>query len=221
MPKSVKTTVNQTEGKNSIVLLPPAVNKNSDLFNAFDMRQTIREISCAGIAPQLLSDLLWSAYGVNRRPGPFKSVGRTAASASNSQEILLYVATPEGAYIYDAYAHRLVSVSGNDLRSLALTPGQKEVRASAPVQLVYVVDLRRLTNTIGFDEPGLHDPEVQKSYYFVDTGLIAQNVYLFAAVKGLAAWFHNCDKEGLAQALNLTPRQKVLFAQSIGYPAVV
>ena len=30
----------------------------------------------------------------------------------------------------------------------------------------------------------IKDPEVQKSYYYVDTGLIAQNVYLFAALPG-------------------------------------
>src|SRR5450759_692792 len=28
----------------------------------------------------------------------------------------------------------------------------------------------------GDPEPGLYDPEIQKSYYFVDTGLVAQNV---------------------------------------------
>ena len=103
---------------------------------------------------------------------------------------------------------------------MALTPGQKNTADVAPLQLVYVVDLHRLTHTKGFDEPGLHDPEVQKSYYFVDTGLIAQNVYLYAAANGLAAWFHNCDREGLAKELGLSCEQKVLFAQSVGYPAV-
>src|SRR5271165_2105226 len=66
----------------------------------------------------------------------------------------------------------------------ALTPGQRGVEAKAPVQLIYVVDVHRLTHTAGFQEPGLQDPEVQKSYYYVDTGLIAGNVYLFAAAEG-------------------------------------
>lgn len=57
----------------------------------------------------------------------------------------------------------------------------------APVQLIYVVDLDRRTHTSGFDEPLLHDPETQKAYYYLDTGLIAGNVYLFAAAHGLAA----------------------------------
>jgi hypothetical protein len=101
---------------------------------------------------------------------------------------------------------------------MALGPGQKNVAMNPPVQLLYVVDLDRLTHTSGFQEPGLHDPEVQKSYYFVDTGLIAGNVYLFAASQGLAAWFHNCDKVGLTRKLGLRPEQRVLFGQSVGYP---
>ena len=87
------------------------------------------------------------------------------------------------------------------------------------MQLIYVVDVNKLTHTAGFQEPGLHDAEVQKSYYFVDTGLIAGNVHVFAAAQGLAAWFHNCDKAGLARRLGLGSEQRVLFAQSVGYPA--
>ena len=68
-------------------------------------------------------------------------------------------------------------------------------------------------------EPGLKNPEIQKSYYSVATGLIAANVYLFAASQGLAAWFHNCNKTGLATALKLRPEQRVLYAQTVGFPA--
>lgn len=53
--------------------------------------------------------------------------------------------------------------------------------------------------------------------YFVDTGLIAANVYLFAASVGLAAWFHNCDRSGLSAKLNLRADQCVLFGQTVGY----
>jgi len=42
---------------------------------------------------------------------------------------------------------------------------------------------------------------------------------LFATSQGLAAWFHNCDKPGLTKDLNLRPEQRVLFAQTVGYPA--
>ena len=86
------------------------------------------------------------------------------------------------------------------------------------MQLLYIVDVDRLEHTRGFDEPGLHDAEVQRSYYFLDAGLVAENVYLFAAAHGLACWFHNCDRLALAQALRLRASERVLFAQTVGYP---
>jgi hypothetical protein len=208
----------QAAETSEIVHLPePGAGAAASVFAALQWRKTTREISPAPISRQQLSDLLWSACGVNRPNGPFGLAGRTAASASNSQEIDVYVATEEGAYRYDAFRHRLVPVAAGDLRRLALTPHQP-IGSRAPVQLIYVVDIDRLVHTRGFQEPGLHDPEVQKSYYFVDTGLIAQNVYLFAAAEGLACWFHNCDRTRLGERLGLSAMQRVLFAQSVGFP---
>ena len=202
----------------AVQLPSPFDDQGPSVFSALEQRKTTREISAAPLPMQLLSNLLWAACGVNRRAGPFGVPGRTAASASNSQEIDLYVAVKEGVYLYDALNNLLAPTVAGDLRVVALTPGQRGVNAKAPVQLIYVVDVDRLTHTAGFQEPGLQDPEVQKSYYYVDTGLIAGNVYLFAAAQGLAAWFHNCDRTDLAQRLGLRAEQRVLFAQSIGYP---
>lgn len=202
----------------AIELPAPGAGRGTSVFAALEQRRTTREISERPLPLQVLSNLLWAAWGVNRPNGPFGIPGRTAGSASNSQEIDLYVATKEGVHLYDAIGHRLAPIVGGDLRAGALTPGQHGIDARAPVQLIYVVDVHRLSHTAGFQEPGLQDPEVQKSYYFVDTGLIAGNVYLFAAGEGLAAWFHNCDRAGLARRLALRGEQRVLFAQSVGYP---
>jgi len=209
----------ETRALPAIQLPLPANDCHVSVFTALEKRKTTREIRATPLPLQLLSNLLWAACGVNRKTGPFGVSGRTAASASNSQEIDLYVAVKEGVYLYDALDNRLAPIVAGDLRVCAMTPGQRGIDAQAPVQLIYVVDVHRLTHTAGFQEPGLHDPEVQKSYYYVDTGLVAGNVYLFAAAQGLAAWFHNCDKAGLTQRLGLRSEQRVLFAQSIGYPA--
>jgi len=180
----------------TIQLPPPVDDHGTSVFVALKRRRTTRDIGSTALPQQVLANLLWAACGVNRRTGPFGVPGRTAASASNSQEIDLYVALKDGAYLYDAAANLLKPIIAGDLRTAALTPGQRAVSTDAPVQLIYVADLQRLIHTQGFQEPGLKDPEVQKSYYYVDTGLIAGNVYLFAAAHGLAAWFHNCDKAG-------------------------
>jgi len=155
---------------------------------------------------------------VNRQKGPFGIPGWTAASASNSQEIDVYVALEEGTYLCDPFRHRLVPVVAGDLRRFAIGRGQAEAGAEAPVRLIYVADIDKLVHTSGYQEPGLRDPDVQRSYYYVDTGLIAANVYLFAASAGLAAWFHNCDKSQLSTKLNLRKDQNVLFGQTVGYP---
>jgi nitroreductase len=201
-----------------VELPAPKLSSGRSLPESLRRRRTIREISDKKLPMQLLSNLLWAACGVNRRKGPFGGSGITAASASNSQEIDLFVALEDGVHLYDARRHRLLPVVAKDLRVMAIGPGQKNVAMKAPVQLLYVVNINRLTHTSGFQEPGLQDPEVQKSYYYVDTGLMAGNVYLFAASQGLAAWFHNCDRSGLSRKLKLRAEQRVLFGQTVGYP---
>jgi hypothetical protein len=197
----------------------PTLASGKSVAEALRLRRTVREIGDQRLDEQVLSNLLFAACGVNRRAGPFGVPGLTAASASNSQEIDVYVALAEGAYVFDVLCHELVPIVSQDIRRLARGPHQPLISPDAPVELVYVANISKLENSAGFDEPGLHDPEVQKSYYFVDTGIIAANVYLFAASEGLACWFHNCDRIGLANALKLRHRQRALFAQTLGYPA--
>ena len=199
-----------------IVLPKPEKDGGKTVLAALQERKTIRELSEKELPRQTLSNLLWAAFGVNREKGPGGQVGRTAASASNSQEIDLYVALAEGVYLYEALPHRLTPVVEGDLRSK--TGRGRRGAAKAPAGLIFVVDIAKFAKA-RFQEPGLKDPEIQKSYYCVDTGLIAGNVYLFAASQGLGAWFHNCDKAALAKELNLRADQRVLYAQTVGYPA--
>jgi hypothetical protein len=197
----------------------PALQASGTFARALRLRRTTREISGKKLPLQMLSNLLWAACGVNRRKGPFGMPGRTAASASNSQEIDVYVALEEGTFLYVPFHHRLVPVVAGDLRRLAIGRGQAEAGAEAPVRLIYVADIHKLVHTSGYQEPGLRDPDVQRSYYYVDTGLIAANVYLCAASASLAAWFHNCDRAQLSTKLNLRKDQRVLFGQTVGYPS--
>jgi hypothetical protein len=217
------TTVQRTARSASRVpapiILPAARSARSmSLARALSLRQTTRTLSDRPLPLPLLSGLLWSACGVNRAKGPFGLSGRTAASASNSQEIDVYVACAEATYRYEPLRHRLIPVVQGDLRSLAISRGQNASGSIAPVRLLYVVDIDKLEHTAGFQEPGLQDPEIQRAYAHVDTGIIAAHVYLYAAANGLAAWFHNCDKPALAAALGLRAHQRALFAHTVGYP---
>lgn len=197
-----------------IKLPSPEKDGGKSVLAALQDRKTTRSIGSKALPKQVLSNLLWAAFGVNRLQASFNKPGRTAPSASNSQEIDLYVALPEGVYLYEAVPHSLTPVAAGDFRRRA---GRGRA-ATAPVNIFYVADLTRYD--LGPDQPdrAIGDPEVQKSYYYTDTGFIAQNVYLFAASQGLAAWFHNCDKENTVSEFKLKSTQRILFAQTLGYP---
>lgn len=198
-----------------IALLKPETDGGKSVLAALAERKTNRNVSDEKLPPQMLSNLLWAAFGVNRQQGSLRGrTGRTAASASNSQEIDLYVALAEGLYLYEAVPHRLNPVVVGDFRARS----GRRAAARAPVNIFYVADIAKYSKA-PIQEPGLKDPEVQKSYYYVATGLIAGNVYLFAASHGLAAWFHNCDKQNTPKEFKLRPDQRVLFSQTVGYPA--
>ncbi len=213
-----KGTVLGTEHIRSIILPGPAQSGGGSVLAALHKRRTNREIGRRPLPLQELSNLLWAAFGVNRERGrgPFGVPGRTAGSASNAQEVDIYVALPEAVYVYEAGRHRLRPIAAGDLRTLSISRGQRSMLGGAPVHLIYVADIEKY-KTAGFQEPGLWDTEVQKSYSNVAVGLIAGNVEVYAASKGLASWFHNCDKKALSEALGLRPTQRPLYAHTIGY----
>ena len=99
----------------TIKLAAPETDGGKSVLAALKERKTNRDISDKELSTQMLSNLLWAAFGINRESGTVRGrAGRTAASASNSQEIDLYVALPKGVYIYDAAGHSLNPVPHPD-----------------------------------------------------------------------------------------------------------
>ena len=172
-------------------------------MKALAERKTTRQFGEGTFAPQMLSDLLWAAFGMNRPQADRPGLGRTAPSAMNRQEIDLYVALPEGVYVYEAEPHRLRLVVAGDLRGKT----GPEAAAKAAVTIAYVADYAKTNGQAGSSQ--------------VDAGFIGQNVYLFAASEHLGAWFRGSipDKQGLEQSLKLRPEQHVLYTQTVGYLA--
>ena len=199
----------------SIRLPEPSTKGGITLLKALQLRRTERGISSKEIHLQVLSNLLWAAFGVNQEQG---RLGRTAPSASNSQEIDLYLLLKKGVYLYDASIHTLKPIRAGDYREMSGRGSAAQRTGIAPLNIIYVADLSRYDLGPNQPDPHIGDTEVQKSYYYTDTGFIAQNVYLYAASEGLAAWFHNCDKETIRKELDLNYDQLVLFAHTVGYP---
>jgi SagB-type dehydrogenase family enzyme len=182
----------------------PQTDGGMPLMLALKERQSIREYDTAKpLSKETLSNLLWAADGINR-PETGK---RTAPSAMNSQEVEIYVVLEQGAYRFEPKSHQLEPIAAGDLR--AQTGGEEFVK-TAPVNLVYVADLDKLTKA----------PENEKEFYGgVDTGFISQNVYLFCASEGLGTVVRaGFDRAALTKSLGLRPTQKIVLAQTIGYP---
>ena len=183
-------------------LPPPQRAGGQPLLTAMAARRTTREFKADALPPQVLSDLLWAAWGVNRAD----SGGRTAPSAMNSQELDVYVATADGLFLYVAAGHELKPVGTRDVR--LLTTGQEFGRV-APVTLIFVADYARMTKA---------KPEQREFYAAMDTGFVSQNVYLFCASAGLGTVVHDLDRGPLAAAMGLRPDQHIMLAQAVGFP---
>ena len=199
---------------NPILLPEPTKKGGKPLLETLQLRETNRDISSRELPTHVLSNLLWAAFGVNREKSSFNKPGRTAPSASNSQEIDLYIALKDGLYLYEAVPHQLTPILEGDYRMFS----GRGSAATATVNIFYIADLTRYDLGPNQPDPHIGDPEVQKSYYYTDTGFIAQNVNLFTASHGLAVWFHNCNKEKITTEFNLRSSQRILFSQSVGYP---
>jgi nitroreductase len=185
-----------------ISLPPPDKTGGRPLLEVLQDRQSQREFKAGAPLPlQTVSTLLWAAFGITRPDGR-----RTAPSASNRQEIDLYVAMPDGLYVYDAKPHALRRVLSEDLRAAT---GTQALAAEAPLDLVYVADLSKMTTAT----------DNQLAWAFADTAFIAENVYLYCASERLATVVRaSVDRAALGQRMQLRPGQRIILAQSVGYP---
>ncbi len=186
-----------------VLLPPPQVNGGRPLMEVLKDRHSSRSFNPEKLSPQVLSNLLWAAFGINR-PDSGK---RTAPSAVNRQEIDIYVAAADGLYLYDPKSQSLRVILPDDIRALT---GEQDFVAEAPVNLIYVAD---------FSKMGASSKEEKEFYSAADTGFISQNVYLYCASERLATVVRaSIDKQALAKAMNLRPDQKIILAQSVGRP---
>lgn len=185
-----------------VVLPPPQTDGGQPLMQALRARRTTRQFSPKKLPLQVLSNLLWAGFGVNRP----ENGHRTAPSALNAQELDLYVITAEGAFLYEPGPHQLRPVAAGDLRALT---GSQPFVTEAPLAVVFVADLARLARA---------KPQDREFYAAVDTGYVSQNIYLFCASEGLATVVHDLERAPLAKALQLRPEQKIILAQAVGYP---
>ena len=196
--------VASAQDSKAIRLPPPRGQGGKPLIEALRLRRSIRQYAPRPLPPQVLSDLLWAAFGINRPA----SGDRTVPYWRHVMVIDIFTAMTDGVWLYDPKTHRLLPHLQSDIRAQT---GTQDFVATAPLNLVYVAHGERM---------GDISAEDRRLYASVDTGFIGQNVYLFCASEGLATVFRAAlDYDRLARTMELGAGQFVTFAQTVGYPA--
>lgn len=168
----------------------PVVTGGMPLMEAINARRSGRDFTPAHkVDDQTLSEILWVAWGMNSHGT------RTIPTARNKQNMGLYVLTPEGCWCYDAAANTLVKVNNKNLIPLC---EQQPFVKNAPLHLLYTA--------------------VDDRWGRAHVGSAYQNVYLYAASKGMNAVVRGMiDVAALNSELALPDGQVVIAHQALGY----
>jgi len=172
-------------------------------------RMSSRQFSPEPLPVEVLSNLLWAGFGINRPDGKRTApYARAAMKNMDQQGMDIYVILSDGLYLYDAKTNQLKLLLAEDLRGLAGTqPYVKE----APVNLIYVSDYAKMKDNI--------PNELKTALSFANAGFISENVSLYCASEGLATVVRSwIDIPALSKAMELRPDQKIILEQPVGYP---
>jgi nitroreductase len=189
----------------TIELATPDTTRGLTFAKTLSVRHSERNFKTTPLSHQDLSDLVWSVYGINR-----PSNGHlTIPTATNSQDISLYVYLPAGVYLYDNKKSVLTGVLEGDHRA-DLASVQTSV-LTAPVFLLIVSDYTKFAG-LGTDEA--------KKWSAYDAGVAAQTAVLWAAANGFVACPRAIvDADKVSKSLNLKTTQLVHLNVPVGLQA--
>jgi len=192
----------------NIQLPPPQKDLDFPLMKALEKRRTKRQWIQMDFTNQELSNLLWAACGITQQETNTNKSKRTAPSASNSQEIKVYIALPIGLFLYDEKCHQLIEILSEDIREHI---GTQKIMKTVPAGLIYVSDYSKF-------QTFFYKDDTRKWFISAaDTGFISQNVYLYAAAANYnTAVLGLVDRDKLHQIMGLKENEKIIFTQAIG-----
>ncbi|MFH2114004.1 MAG: nitroreductase family protein [Spirochaetota bacterium] len=177
-------------------------------MKALENRRTTRKWTDDEVSDQNLSNLLWAACGISVRATKTSKQKRTAPSAANCQEIKLFVALPDGLYVYYEANNNLVLRIDRDIRDKI---GTQKMMKSAPVGIIFVSDYLKMKTYLSKDDT------IKWFVAGTDAGFISQNIYLYCATANLStAVLGLVNREELGKILGLSSNEKVVYTQVVG-----
>ena len=164
-------------------------------------RESGNEYSEKTLSSQDLSNLLFAAIGVNRENGKL-----TSPTASNRQEIRVFVFAEEGVCEYLNKENSLKPVAIGDYRGLIA--GRQDWVKTAPISLLIVAD-----GTV-FGSVN----ERSMTMMAVDAGIVSENIAIFCAGTGLVTRPRaSMETDAIKKLLNLDDTQFPLMNHPVGY----
>lgn len=182
----------QNPNANAVIKLPEP-NMSDPLLNMLSNRQSTREFNAEQqIYNNTLSDILWAAYGINRKDED----KRTIPTAMNKQDLEIYVIKKDGAYLYDAKNNTLTQITKKNLFEY-FTRSQAFVE-NASVILLYTTK------------------EYQEDISAMHAGSAYQNVAIYCAEHNIGNVIKgSMETRQIARYLNIREKN-ILVAQVIG-----
>lgn len=199
---------NIIDGIETIKLPVPKDDSKITLHQALANRRSVRYIQKTGIDLQTLSNLLWSACGVSQ--SKVLESGRIAnlftnPTASNHQEVEVYLFNTEGIFLYDPIQHELIKHKHGDFRSVI---GKLPMFKMAPVSLLLVSNINKMVHYT--------DSFRKNLYSSMDIGYVSENIYLFCTANNMATCAcGQIAREEIAQLLGFK-NSRVMLAHPIG-----
>jgi len=195
-----------TRKAGGLVELPkPRTEGGMSLTEVLAKRRSIRNFTGQPLTAEQISQLCWAAQGVTDQ-----RKHRTAPSAGATYPLRIYVAMPDGVFVYLPDKNALEQVSSRDVRAGIAEDSNQKWIADAGAILVVCADVAITAAKY---------PEKATRYVSQETGHVAQNVLLQATALGLGSTpVGATDDAALAERLHLPKPWQVMYVLPIGVP---
>ena len=201
-----------TLGAEVVKLPPPAYKGTVSVEEALKARRSVRQYASRSLNLQQVSQLLWAADGLNDPQGK-----RTAPAARAAYAVDLYLVAGErgvadlapGVYRYLVADQALEQVAKGEFRAkVAQACHHQAWMKEAPAIVVITGDYAKCAVKNGAKAP---------MYTHMESGFVAQNLFLQAGALGLGAGIAGgFEEQALAQALKLPKEDQPLLVLPVG-----
>lgn len=187
----------------NIKLPAPQKEGGESVLRAIDLRQSDRNYKDGDISMQDLSTILWAGWGESHGK-------RTAPTAMNCQDIVLYVFLEQGIYRYDEKNNELILIKKGDYRKLTDREGGF---AGKVTNIAIVSDFAKYER--------VKEHHTKFVFGSMSAAYVSENMYIACAglknnLGTVTRYAAQLEKQ-VKEVLPLTENEHIFLFQTIGY----